>query len=127
MKGRMSVRAMVAFDGLNGSFCSLLSMVLMGIPMLKGAKAIIDRVNGLVDYKETANSGAEPSFDRKLEVKNLSFGYQEDKKILDHISLSIQSSDKCALIGESGSGKTTLIRLLMGDWMAMTERSSMTV
>ena len=115
MKGRMSAGAMVAFDGLNGTFCSSLSMVLMGIPMLKGAKPIIERVNSLVDYEEAANGGAEPSFDKKLEIKNLSFGYQEDKRILDNISLSIRSGEKCALIGESGSGKTTLIRLLMGE------------
>lgn len=114
-KGRMTAGAMVAFRGLNGNFCSSLSMVLMGIPMLKGAKPIIERVNSLVDYEEAANGAAVPSIAEKLEVKNLSFGYQEDTQILENINLSIQRGEKCALIGESGSGKTTLIRLLMGE------------
>ena len=114
-KGHMSAGAMVAFHGLNGNFCSSLSMVLMGIPMLRGAKPIIERVNGLVDYETAANGGATPSLSEKLEVKNLSFGYQEGTRILDNVSLSIQRGEKYALIGESGSGKTTLIRLLMGE------------
>lgn len=115
MKGRMSAGALVAFRGLNGTFCSSLSMVLMGIPMLRGAKPIIDRVNELADYKAAVNGGAAPSFAKKLEVKNLAFGYQEGKQILENINLSVRPGEKCALIGESGSGKTTLIRLLMGE------------
>lgn len=115
MKGRMSAGALVAFRNLNGNFCSSLSVVLMGIPMLKGAKPIIDRVNGFVDYEAATNGGAEPSFDKKLEINNLSFGYQEGKRILENLSLRVQRGEKCALIGESGSGKTTLIRLLMGE------------
>ena len=115
MKGRMTAGSLVAFRNLNGNFCSSLSMILMGIPMLKGAKPIIERVNGLVDYESAANGGAAPSLAEKVEVKNLSFGYQEGTQILDDVSLSIRRGEKCALIGESGSGKTTLIRLLMGE------------
>jgi len=115
MKDRMTAGSLIAFRNLSGNFCSSLSVVLMGIPMLRGAKPIIERVNKLVDYEPAANGGATPSLTEKLEVKHLSFGYQEDKQILDNVSLSIQRGEKCALIGESGSGKTTLIRLLMGE------------
>ena len=115
MKGRMSAGALVAFTSLNGTFCSALSVVLMGIPMIRGAKPIIDRANSFADYQDVSNSGATLSFTKSLEVKNLSFGYQEGKPILENISLTIQPGEKCALLGESGSGKTTLIRLLTGE------------
>lgn len=115
MKGRMSAGALVAFTSLNGTFCSTLSVVLMGIPMIRGAKPIIERVNGLADYEQVQNSVAEPSFTESLDVKNLSFAYQEGTPILKDINLSIRPGEKCALLGESGSGKTTLIRLLTGE------------
>lgn len=115
MKGRMSAGALVAFTSLNGTFCSALSVVLMGIPMIRGAKPIIDRVNGLADYEPIQNGGAVLSFAESLDVKNLSFAYQEGKPILENICLTIRPGEKCALLGESGSGKTTLIRLLTGE------------
>lgn len=115
MKGRMSAGALVAFTSLNGTFCSALSMVLRGIPMIRGAKPIIERVNDLADYEPVQNGGAVPSFDESLEVKNISFEYQEGTPILKDVNLSIRRGEKCALLGESGSGKTTLIRLLTGE------------
>ena len=115
LKGRMSAGALVAFTSLNGTFCSALSVVLMGIPMIRGAKPIIERVNGLADYEPVQNGGGLPSFAESLDVKNLSFEYQEGTPILKDISLSIRPGEKCALLGESGSGKTTLIRLLTGE------------
>ncbi len=49
-----------------------------------------------------------------LEVKNLSFSYQEDKKILNNINMHIECGCKMALVGASGSGKTTLANILVG-------------
>lgn len=46
-------------------------------------------------------------------VTNLSFGYTEREKVLEHISLDIKPGEFVAIIGESGIGKTTLIRLMM--------------
>lgn len=114
-EGRMTAGALVAFVGLNGNFCSSLSMVLMGIPMLRGAKPIIERVNHLADYETAAGGVSTLSLAEQLEVKDLSFGYQDGIRILDNFNLILQRGEKCALIGESGSGKTTLIRLMTGE------------
>ncbi len=48
-----------------------------------------------------------------LELKNIvkSFG---NTKILDDISISIQSSEIVSILGASGSGKTTLLNLILG-------------
>ena len=83
--------------------------------MIRGAKPIIERINGLTDYEPAQTGSALPSFEESLDVKNLSFEYQEGTPILKDISLSIRPGEKCALLGESGSGKTTLIRLLTGE------------
>lgn len=49
--------------------------------------------------------------DKAVEIKNLSFGYA-DEKIFDNFSLTIERGEKIAIVGESGAGKTTLLYLL---------------
>ena len=46
-------------------------------------------------------------------IKNLTFAYpQQDRKVLDNISVTIESGQFVVLCGPSGSGKTTLLRHL---------------
>ncbi len=49
-----------------------------------------------------------------IDVKNLSFSYNTDKKVLHCISFSAPSCSFVALVGHTGSGKSTLANLLMG-------------
>lgn len=115
-RDRMTMGALVAFVSLNQSFCGALTMVFRGIPMLRGTAPIIQRVNDFADYSVTKTDHlTAPSFHSKLEVKHLSFQYRAGERLLDNLSFSIHSGEKCALMGESGSGKTTLIRLLTGE------------
>ena len=49
----------------------------------------------------------------KIELRGVSFCYQnDDKKILDDLSLTVEKGSVVALIGESGSGKSSLIKLV---------------
>ena len=48
-----------------------------------------------------------------VKASNLSFGYNDQEKVLDKVSFSISPGESTAVIGESGIGKTTLIRLIM--------------
>ncbi len=52
-------------------------------------------------------------FKQTLELKNLSFNY-ENSKILNGIDISIRKNETIAIVGESGSGKTTLINIITG-------------
>ena len=47
-----------------------------------------------------------------LELRNVSFYYEEKHKILDHVSLMFPSHGLVMIEGESGSGKSTLLSLL---------------
>lgn len=47
-----------------------------------------------------------------LELRNVSFYYEEKHKILDHVSLSFSSHGLVMIEGKSGSGKSTLLSLL---------------
>ena len=47
-------------------------------------------------------------------IKNLTFGYSDDKKIFNNFNLEIKPNEKVAIVGKSGNGKSTLIKLIMG-------------
>lgn len=49
-----------------------------------------------------------------IELKDLSFSYNEDLEALKNISLTIYQGEAVALIGPNGSGKSTLLKLING-------------
>ncbi len=54
--------------------------------------------------------------DHNIEVKDVSFGYHDDKEILHDVTLSVPQNGMTALVGPSGSGKSTLAKLIAGFW-----------
>lgn len=49
---------------------------------------------------------------RTIEFREITFGYETDRPILNNLSLSIRAGEKIAIVGANGSGKSTLIKLL---------------
>lgn len=49
-----------------------------------------------------------------LEMKNLSFGYDDENEILQDINLQINAGEKVCIRGKDSSGKSTLLRLMAG-------------
>lgn len=83
------------------------------------AQKAMDRINEILRLKteeiplHVSNPFAK-SITNAIEVKDVSFGYDESKMILDNINLHIKKGSKVAIVGASGSGKTTLAHLLVG-------------
>lgn len=57
-------------------------------------------------------NGEEPEILGNVELKNISFGYEEDSQVLSDISFNVKSGETIALIGPTGSGKSSLVHLL---------------
>lgn len=53
------------------------------------------------------------SFTGKVELCGVSFGYEENRRVLHDINLLIKPYETVALVGRSGSGKSTLVKLLL--------------
>jgi len=53
------------------------------------------------------------SFKSKIELRNVTFSYKEENKILNNISVTFEKGKTTAIVGRSGSGKTTIINLLL--------------
>ncbi len=49
----------------------------------------------------------------KVEMKDVSFSYAKDKKLIENLNLDVKKGQRVAIVGPTGCGKTTLINLLM--------------
>ncbi len=49
----------------------------------------------------------------RVDMKNVSFSYTPERKLIENLNLSAKSGQKIAIVGPTGCGKTTLINLLM--------------
>ena len=76
----------------------------------------VDNLRDFLEYEvhiaEDENAPVVPSF-QKLEIKNMTFGYEGQKKpALSNVNLTVNIGEKIAIVGHNGAGKTTLIKLL---------------
>ena len=49
-----------------------------------------------------------------VEIRNVAFGYDAARPVLNEVSLSIPRGSVVGIMGQSGCGKTTLLRIIMG-------------
>lgn len=64
------------------------------------------------DVIQTDGTYAPASIKGKVEFKNVSFAYIDDRYVLKDISFTVQPGETVALVGHTGSGKTSIISLL---------------
>ena len=94
-----------------------LNKIISGLQTIKYNKYSLDLLRK--EFKDTPveklnERQIEISFKDKLEIKDLSFSYQNQDLILDSINLSINRGETIGIVGPSGSGKTTLLNLILG-------------
>ena len=85
------------------------------IPRSVVATARLDRVAATAPSPGPPAGGGERLPDRPLDVvfDDVSFSYEADQTILDHLSVEIASGEIVALVGSTGAGKTTMCELLV--------------
>lgn len=104
--------------------------VVLGIPFYSSIMKLFTANNFTIVYKNSIKSInsiysakqlpqgkiLEEINDTSIELKDVSFSYNQDTKVFEHINLSIPPKSTVALIGQSGSGKSTIANLIMRFW-----------
>ncbi len=82
---------------------------------VKKASAAAERIFHIIDndtiIPEVFEAQTIESFDKKIEIKNVTFSY-DNEIVIDDIDLQIPKGKSIALVGQSGSGKSTLANLI---------------
>lgn len=100
-------------------FNNPLSQIAQAMTSLQTTAASSERVFGLLEEEEMSR---EDKITKKLdkhkvkgniEFKNVNFGYDESKIIINNFTAKVKAGEKVAIVGPTGAGKTTMVNLLM--------------
>lgn len=97
-------------------FASLGQMVTAGSQLLTDIRAVND-IGTLVEMaQETQSLPLVPTGTRvhSLDLHDVTFGYGDRGRVLDHVNFRFEASHTYAIIGPSGAGKSTLADILLG-------------
>lgn len=87
--------------------------------LLAGRRAALGLIGKLADALEKDGSaGGSRTLSRLehgIELRDVSFGYEEGKDVLRHVSAHFEAGRAYAIVGGSGSGKSTLLNLLLAE------------
>jgi ABC-type multidrug transport system fused ATPase/permease subunit len=78
--------------------------------------ASLERIDKILNSESNIRIAEIPKqiedFQSVIRYEDVSFAYQTDRPVLQHVNLAIEKGKTVALVGQSGSGKTTLADLL---------------
>lgn len=84
---------------------------------IQSALAAAERVFSLIDAVPEENDNnyetLAAEINGKIEFKTVSFGYSDDKSIINDLSFEVSPGSIIAIVGPTGAGKTTIVNLLM--------------
>jgi ATP-binding cassette subfamily B multidrug efflux pump len=114
--GSMSLGDVQAFIQYSRQFTQPLTQVASMTNLLQSGVASAERVFELLDAEEevpeTSVAAAEVTRGEVV-FEDVSFRYEQDKPLIDDLSLVVHPGQTVAIVGPTGAGKTTLVNLIM--------------
>ena len=119
MNDKTSFGTIVAFMIYVRLFTNPLSQIAQSLTGLQSTAAAAERVYEFSDEEELSSESKLKGFVDKdiakgnIEFKNVKFGYNDERTIINNFSAKAKSGEKIAIVGPTGAGKTTMVNLLM--------------
>ena len=116
-QGTITVGNIQAFVQYVRNFTQPLSQLANISNILQQTAAASERVFEFLNEPEEPPDTSDPvkpgHVDGNVEFKDVHFGYNPDKIIIEDFSAKVKPGQKIAIVGPTGAGKTTMIKLLM--------------
>jgi ATP-binding cassette subfamily B multidrug efflux pump len=113
---QLTLGSLVAFIGYIQMFFKPIRDISEKYNIMQSAMASMERIFGLMDQKEIIQEPEMPKRPERseghLQLKNVSFAYENGFPVLTDVSFEIKPGQVVALVGITGSGKTTIINLI---------------
>lgn len=78
--------------------------------------AYLERIFETMDEPVTVDDAPDavelPRIKGQVTFKDVTFGYEKDIPILEHLNFDVKAGESIALVGETGAGKTTVVNLI---------------
>ena len=117
INGNISIGKISSFLNYANQYTKPFNEISSVITELQSALASAERVFEVLDeedeIKDKENAIDLKECDGNIEIKDVSFSYNPDVKLIENFNLSVKKGEKIAIVGPTGCGKTTLINLLM--------------
>ena len=117
IKKAIQVGDILSFIQYTRSFMQPIAQTAQIANVMQATAAAAERVFEFLEEQEqsadTKKSVSTENIRGEVEFKNVHFGYDEDKIIINDFSVNIKPGQKVAIVGPTGAGKTTIVKLLM--------------
>lgn len=77
-----------------------------------GAERIFEIIDTKANVKSAENAPKMPLIKGNVQFKNVTFGYEEDVKVLKNVDFDVKAGETIALVGPTGAGKSTVVNLV---------------
>jgi len=117
VRGTITVGDIQAFIQYVRSFTQPITQLANISNVLQQTAAAAERVFEFLEEKEevleTGNPVKLETVQGHVEFKNVHFGYDPEKPVINNFSAEAEAGHKIAIVGPTGAGKTTMVKLLM--------------
>lgn len=114
---RITVGNIQSFIQYTKNFTNPIAQIAQISNMLQSMVAASERVFEFLDEEEEKEKNKKfiptNKIEGSVEFKNVKFGYNQDKIIINDFSAKVKPGQKIAIVGPTGAGKTTIVKLLM--------------
>lgn len=117
LRGGLSVGQLTCFLSYANQYTKPFNEISGVITELQNALACAARIFELIEEEpqipDAENAVILQNVEGKVDLKDVSFSYVPDKKLIEDLNLHVKPGQRIAIVGPTGCGKTTIINLLM--------------
>ncbi|MDD3173250.1 MAG: ABC transporter ATP-binding protein [Herbinix sp.] len=117
IKGKIKIGQIQSFFQYIRNFTQPIAQLAQVSNMFQSTAAAAERVFEFLEAEEEVQIVDNPvsieGLNGGVEFKNVHFGYNPDKIIINDFNAKIYKGQKIAIVGPTGAGKTTMVKLLM--------------